>query len=173
MRGETADGEHSLRDGINFAVRTEKRRDEQRATQQIGSIAQCADRYVNACSVARKGRQNGGDHNCGNVLRVDIGIACVDAEALQHRNEALLCENRVCQPVTGTIEANDQAVPKKHIGANALELDNILDARSGFRAVAGINGNRHHHNQCNRACKFQKSFVPVHFVIRSFIDTAF
>ena len=53
----------------------------------------------------------------------------VDAEALEHRLQALLGEGRVVEAVAGAVEADHQAVADQLVVAHALDIDDVLDAR--------------------------------------------
>ncbi len=63
------------------------------------------------------------------VLRA--AVAGIDAEPLQHADQAFPGEDRLVQRVAGAVEPDHQAVADQHVLADALEIGDVLDARGG------------------------------------------
>ncbi len=98
--------------------------------QALG-VAQRADRNVDAGALGREGGQVGRHHHGGDVLGLHRGAAGIDAKALEHGLQALLRERRVLEAVARAVEADHQAVADQHVVADALDLDQVLDAAEG------------------------------------------
>ena len=145
-RGEAADRDGALRHGIDLAVGAEQRRDEQGAALQALGVAQGVDRDVELGALAGERLERRRHHDRGDVVGVELGqtVARVDAEALQHADQALLGERRLVERVAGAVQADHQAVADQEVLAHPLEIGDVLDARFGARARAG---RQHHHGQ--------------------------
>lgn len=70
------------------------------------------------------------DHHGGDVAGADGGAADVDAHALEHRLQRLLGEGNVVERVAGAVEADDEAVADELVLPHALDVGEVLDARS-------------------------------------------
>ena len=117
---EAGDGDRALGHGVDLAVGAQQRGHQQGAAQQALGIAQGGDVDVDARALAGEGRQVGGDHDRGDVVGVQVGVAGVDAQALQHADQALAGEDRAAQVVAGAVQADHQAVAHQQVVAHAL-----------------------------------------------------
>ena len=69
------------------------------------------------------------------TLRVRIaGAAHIDAHAIKHGFQRLLCKCRIQQRVAAVLQADDEAVAKKLVVTNAAQRGNILDSYGRIRA---------------------------------------
>jgi hypothetical protein len=130
--GKAADGDLALGHDIDFAIGAEHRGHQQGAALQAGGIAQRGNGDVDFGTLAREGRQIGGDHHRGDVVGLQIHVAGVDAETLQHADQALSGEHAfaaVLDLVAGAVEADHQAVADQLVLAHALEIGDVLDPR--------------------------------------------
>src|SRR3546814_3642220 len=89
-----------------------------------------APRVPSTTRFRSEGRQDGSDHDRGDVLRVERAVAGVHAEPGEHADQRLLGEDRVPQPVARSLEADDEAVADEHVVAHAFEIGDVLDPRS-------------------------------------------
>ena len=87
---EAGDRQRPLGHGIDLVVGAHQRRQHQRAAGQRRGIAERGDRDVDARARADEGRQLGRDDDGGDVARARLGVAHVDAHAIQHRLQRLL-----------------------------------------------------------------------------------
>ena len=130
LRGKARHGERTLRHRVDLVVGGHQRGEHQRPAGQRGGIAERGDGDVDARALADEGRQLGGDDDGRDIARARLGVAHVDAHAVEHRLQRLLGERRVAQGVAGAVEADDQAVADELVGAHALHRDDVLDART-------------------------------------------
>ncbi len=101
-------------------------------------VAEGADRHVDPGALTGEGREIGRHHDGRDVLGVEIGrIARIDAEAFQHAFEALTRERGVAKGVTGSVEADHEAVSDELVVADALEIGNVLDPRNAEHGRSG------------------------------------
>ena len=117
----------ALGQGIGLAIAAEQGGDQQGATKQALGIAKRRHRHIDLGSRCRKGGQAGRDHDGGDILGIEIGIAGIDAQTLQHGLKALFGEGGVSQGVARTVQADHNAISDQLVVANTLERDNILD----------------------------------------------
>jgi hypothetical protein len=127
----------------------EQRRHEEGAALERGRVAEGADRDVHARALAREGRQRRRHHHGRDVLGAQAAgdVAGVDAEALEHRDDALLGEGGVVERVARAVEADDEAVSDQLVLTDALEVGDVLDpgARAGVGGEAGGEAGREDH----------------------------
>jgi hypothetical protein len=81
----------ALRDGVNLPIRAEQRRDQHRAAGQVRRVAQGRDRDIDPAARPSEGRQVGGDHDGGDVARIELAliVARVHAEPFEHADQRL------------------------------------------------------------------------------------
>ena len=127
---EAADRHRALADRVDVAVGAEQRRDQQHAALQALGIAERGDGDVDARALGREGRQVGGYHHGGDVAGAQRLAADVDAEPFQHRVQRLLGERNVVEGVAGAVEADHQAIADELVLPHALDIGEVLDARS-------------------------------------------
>ena len=91
---------------------------------------------VDAGALCSERRHVGSDHHGGHVAGADLLAADIDAKPLQHALQGLLGERRVVEGVAGAVEADHEAIANQLVLANALDIRQVLDARSRSRARA-------------------------------------
>jgi len=143
---KTTHGQCALGNGVNLAIRAEKRRDQKGPAQQRLGVAERADGDIDPSTLTRKGRQGCRYHDGGDILGVDVLAAGADAQTLEHGFQALRREGRVAQAVAGAIQADYQAITHQHIVAHAFELGDVFDARTSI----GVGGKKQRRSE--RGC---------------------
>ena len=123
----------ALGDGVDVAIRAEKRRNEKGAAEEAFGIAHGGRRHVDAGALGGERRQVGGDHHRGDVAGPDLLPADVDAEPFQHALQGLLGERRIIKCVAGTVEADDEAITDQLVLANAFDVGEVFNARRAGR----------------------------------------
>ena len=137
-----------MRHGIDLAIRTQQRGDQQRAAGEILGVAHGGGGDIDPLAGMDEGRQIGGDHDGGDILGLQLRgqRLGVDAKPAQHADQGLLGEDRILQAVAGVVEADHQAVADQLVVANALNVRDVLDpglragiagAQAGWAAGAG------------------------------------
>src|SRR5208282_893550 len=90
------------------AVGAREWRDEQRAALETLCVAHCDHRDVDAGALRRESGKVRRHHDGRDVLRLHGLAAGVDAEALQHGDEALLREGRVDEAIARAVQADHE-----------------------------------------------------------------
>jgi hypothetical protein len=132
-----------LRDCIDIAIGAEQRRHQQHAALQALGVAERGDGNVDARALGGEWRQVGRHHHRRDVAGAQRLAAHIDAEPLQHGGERLLGEGNVVERVAGAVEADHQAVADQLVLPHALDVAEILDARSRAGARGGERGQKH------------------------------
>jgi tetratricopeptide (TPR) repeat protein len=112
----------------------------QHAALQAFGIAERGDHDVDAGALRAERWQIGGHHHGGDVAGAQGLAADVDAEPFQHRGERLLGEGNIVEGVAGAVEADHQAVADELVLPHALDISEVLDARSRSRIRRGERG---------------------------------
>ena len=131
LGGEAARGDGALRDRVNLAIGAEQRRHQQGAALQALGIAERRDLHVDAATLAGEGRQGARHHHRRDIGCAQAVVAGIDAEPLEHADQAFAREDRLIECVAGAVEADHQAIAHQHVVAHALEIGDVLDARGG------------------------------------------
>src|SRR6185437_14174196 len=87
--------------------------------------------HINMRALARERGKRAGHHDGRNIGGAQVAVAGVDAETLEHADEALTREYGLAQRVARAVETDDQAIADQHIVAHAFEIGDVFDARSG------------------------------------------
>src|SRR6185437_2521352 len=64
-------------------------------------------------------------------------VARVDAQTLEHADEAFAREDRLVERIARAVEADDEPIADEHVVAHALEIGDVLDARGGAGRLGG------------------------------------
>jgi hypothetical protein len=143
-RGNGARRQRALRHRVHLAVGRKKRRHEQRAAGEIGGVAEGRNCDIDAAAAAGEGREVGGDHHRGDVLRVELEnlVPGVHAQPFQHPDQRFTREHRFVQLVAGVVQPDDKAVADELVFADTLDTGDILDADLRRRGQGGDEQNK-------------------------------
>ena len=125
---ETADGERTLRDRIDFVVGAEQWGLQQHAALEGFGVAHGGHLHVNALAGFDERRNVRRDHDDGDVLGRERRGRHVDAVALEHVGDGLLGVNRVLVAVAG--QPDHEAVADKLVVARAGNHGQIAHAHA-------------------------------------------
>ena len=119
----------ALRHGVDLAIHTPQRRQQQRATAQALGVAHRGHRHVDQLSRLRESRQLRRHDHSGRVLQLGRHASRqLDAQLLQQRLHALRRERRLRGLVSGTVQTHHQAITQQLVGPNPLDAGHFLQA---------------------------------------------
>ncbi len=135
--GEAADRQRPLADGVDDAIRTFERREQQRAALQTAGVIENGDGDIDSAADAME-RSNFGRHHHRRDVRRSEGVVRQllhgdlgdDAQPFHHVHGDLL---REAASAAGAVQTDDQAEAVQLIASRSFQIGYVLDARSGLR----------------------------------------
>jgi hypothetical protein len=92
-------------------------------------IAERRDVDIDRRALAGERRQRRRHHHRRDILRIQSGLAGLDAESIEHRLQTLCREATPLQLVAGAVQSDDEAVADELVFADAFDGHDVLDAR--------------------------------------------
>lgn len=135
-----------MRHRINFAIGRFQRGHKKGPALQAFGVPKGgqADIQLGALIHERgKGRRH---HHGRHVARVQVLIADIDAEALQHGDQALFGEGGVVQGISRAVQPDNNTVADELVLPDSFEIDDILDAGCFGVGRGGRRQSKQHEN---------------------------
>ena len=83
-----------------------------------------------------------GYHNGGDIFCIERLVVGIDAQALEHTDQALLGENVARKRIAASVQADNQTITDQYIIADTFNFNDILDPRLCDCAVRPGNAGR-------------------------------